>query len=294
VRLLRYRESVTYADTIVPALEGGPEVAEQVIELLRQEWAVIDHLIDGLTETQWKSAVPLPGWTVQDCVAHVTGTELSLMGEPAPSVDLSHLTWVTGPFQEFVEIWVEPRRSWSGDAVAAEFREVIPRRLAMLEAMTDEEMGKVGWSPIGEVPYRQFMRVRVFDCWMHEQDMRRGLAIAGHTTGPVVESALEHNITRALGFVVGKKAGAPDGSSVQFDLSDPDRSYTVIVDGRARLAKPGEELPAATTVLHLPFTTFVALAGGRIDAAVAHAEGATITGDTDLGARVLANLAFTP
>ncbi len=267
---------------------------EETIELLRQEWAVIDELIDGLTETQWKGSVPLPGWTVQDCVAHMSGTELSLMGEPAPTVDLSHLSWITNPFQEFIEIWVEPRRSWTGDAVAAEFRGVIPRRLAMLEAMTDDDMAKVGWSPIGDVPYRQFMRVRIFDCWMHEQDIRRGLGIAGHTTGPVVESALRHNITRALGFIVGKKAGAPNGSSVEFAISEPDRSYTVVVDGRARLAEPGEQLPPATTVLHLPFTTFVALAGGRIDAVGAQAEGATITGDTDLGARVLANLAFTP
>ena len=57
----------------------------------------------------------------------------------------------------------------------AEFDEVVPRRLAQLRAMTEEELATPGWSPIGEVPYREFMGVRLFDSWMHEQDMRRAL-----------------------------------------------------------------------------------------------------------------------
>lgn len=269
-------------------------MSEEVIELLEAEWAQVAELIDGLTEAEWKTPVPLPGWTVQDCVAHMSGTELSLMGEPAEPVDLSHLAWVTSPFQEFVEIWVEPRRSWSGEKIAEEFRATVERRLAALRAMTPEEFDVVGWSPLGEQPYRTFMRVRIFDCWMHEQDMRRGLQRPGHTDSPVVDSALENNILRALGFIVGKKAGAADGESVVFELSDPARTYAVRVEGRARLLGADETVDEPTVTLAMPFITFVALGGGRIDADQARAEGATITGDTDLGTRVLANMAFTP
>ena len=49
-----------------------------------------------------------------------------------------------------------------------------------------------------------------------------------------------------------------------------------------------------TVTLRMPFITFVALGGGRIDADQARAEGAAITGDADLGTRVLTNMAFTP
>ena len=58
-------------------------------------------------------------------------------------------------------------------------------RVATLAAMSEEEMDTVGWSPVGEVPYRQFMRVRLFDCWMHEQDIRRAVGKPGHLEGPV-------------------------------------------------------------------------------------------------------------
>ena len=39
---------------------------------------------------------------------------------------------------------------------------------------------------------------------------------------------------RLLGFIVGKRAGAPDGASVVFVAEgDPTRIYPVVVDGRA-------------------------------------------------------------
>ncbi len=269
-------------------------MTEEVIDLLEAEWASIGALIDGLDEAEWKARVPLPGWTVQDCVSHVIGVERSLLGDPAPQIDLGHLPWITSPFQEIVEVWVEARRALPGAEVAAEFHEVIPRRLEALRAMSDEDFERVGWSPVGEVPYREFMRVRIFDCWMHEQDMRRGLGRPGHTEGPVVASALRHNITKALGFIVGKRAAATQGQSVLFDLTDPARSYAVRVDGRAALVDPASLDGPPTATLAMPFVTFVALAGGRIDAEQARAEGATITGDDDLGGRVLAGMAFTP
>ena len=92
---------------------------------------------------------------------------------------------------------------------------------------------------------------------------------------------------------MGKKAGAPDGSSVVFELdAGPRRSFAVVVDGRAKVV---DDTPADPTVrLTIPFETFVALCGGRrsaADAAPGHME---IEGDEELGRRILAELAFTP
>ena len=41
----------------------------------------------------------------------------------------------------------------------------------------------------------------------------------GHTTGLPVEVTIDE-MAAAMGFAVGKRAGAPDGSSVTFDLTD--------------------------------------------------------------------------
>ena len=147
--------------------------------------------------------------------------------------------------------------------------------------------------PLGEMSYRDFLKVRVFDSWMHEQDIRRALDRPGHLDGPVVAMSLER-FDGALGFVVGKKAGAPDGSTVVFELDGGPRDcIAVAVEGRAKvIAEPPSE---PTVRLTLPFETFVALCGGRQSAddpsAVADV---VIDGDEELGRRVLEAMPFTP
>lgn len=269
-------------------------MTEPVIATLEAEWASIAALAATFTDEEWELPTALPGWSVKDNVSHVIGIERSLLGDPAPEVDTSHIERVAGdPFASMIEGWVEARRGTPGPDVAAELDEVVVRRLDQLRAMTDEDFERVGWSPVGEVPYRRFMVVRVFDCWMHEQDMRRAVGREGNLDGPAAEVALGH-FTNALGFVVGKKAGAPQGSSVVFETTGPvPRTYAVAVDGRAQLVEPAPDDPTVTIVL--PLTTLVALGGGRWDADEARAAGGlTMTGDTDLGERVLANLGFTP
>jgi uncharacterized protein (TIGR03083 family) len=268
-------------------------MSDPIIDVLADEWTALDELSAGLTEQQWKTPTALPGWTVQDCISHVIGIERMLMGDPQPDVATDHLAHVNDPMAISIESWVEERRTRSGREVLAEYREQTARRLEQLRAMTDDEMDELGWSPVGEVPYRVFMRVRVFDCWMHEQDMRRALDLPGHLEGPAVDITLER-IENALGYVVGKKAGAPDGSSVVFELDGaPIKTFTVVVDGRAKVVDEVPDVP--TCRIRVPFESFVALGGGRWDADEAVAAGGIeIEGDQQLARRILESMAFTP
>ena len=92
-------------------------------------------------------------------------------------------------------------------------------------------------------------------------------------------------IVRALGFIVGKKAAAPEGSSVTFELTGPVvRTVHVAVDGRAAVV---DRLPgAATATVALGSRLFTRLACGRVDPAQKLAE-VHFAGDTDLGRRVV-------
>jgi uncharacterized protein (TIGR03083 family) len=270
-------------------------VSDAVVELLEQEWSAIADLVDTLSDEEWELPTALPGWSVRDNVTHIIGTESMLLGEPSPAVAVDHLPHVRDPFAAAGETWIEARRQRTRSEVRSEFLEVTGRRLASLQAMTDDELAAVGWSPIGEVPYRAFMMVRVFDCWMHEQDIRRAVGRPGHLHGPVVDAALQR-FEGAIGFVVGKKAGAPDGSSVVFDVRGAtERTYPIVVDGRASLLA-AEDAPADPTVtISLPFETFVALGGGRWDREQAVAAGGLeVGGDEDLAQAVLDHFAFTP
>jgi len=268
-------------------------VTEPIIDALATVWSSIDELADGFTEAEWKTPSDLPGWTVQDNLSHILGTERMLLGDPPPTADISGLAHVKTPFGEMMEVPVQARRHLPGAEVLAEYRHVIERRLAQLRAMSPDEFEKIGWSPVGDVPYRQFMYVRCFDSWMHEQDMRRAVERPGHLEGPVVDVALTR-FDAALPVIVGKRAAAPEGATVVFSITGPtslERAY--VIEGRARAL---DDAPADPTVrLHLPFETFVALGGGRWDRARAVAEGGVIVeGDEGLANAVLDHLGFTP
>ena len=71
----------------------------------------------------------------------------------------------------------------------------------------------MGWSPVGEVPYREFMETRVLDTWAHEQDIRRALGRPGGRNG-VGETVTLDRCEQTMPFVVGKRVAPPDGTSV--------------------------------------------------------------------------------
>jgi uncharacterized protein (TIGR03083 family) len=137
------------------------------------------------------------------------------------------------------------------------------------------------------------MRVRVFDCWMHENDIRdavgRGTA-DDDLPGPDARLALDE-MSSSMGFVVAKKGGAPDGSRVELNLTGPlARTIRVAIDGRAAVvADFGDQQP--TAAITVDGRQFVRLAGGR--PMTGHAPQAIeYGGDEAVGTRIVENLAY--
>ncbi|MGH3381476.1 MAG: maleylpyruvate isomerase family mycothiol-dependent enzyme [Actinoallomurus sp.] len=260
-----------------------------VIAVLAEEWTILDGLLGGLTPGQWAQPTCLPGWRVTDVVAHLIGTEEVLAGESAPEigVDVNTLPHVRNAIAVFNEHWVQALRDEAPAAMLERFRHVTARRLKMLEQMPQSDFDAQSWTPAGYDTYARFMQIRNYDCWMHEQDIRAALGLPGNEDGPTAVAALEE-VTRALGYIVGKLGGAPDGSIVRFDLTGPlHRWLTVVVEGRARVV---DEAPAApTATLGLSSAGFMRLTGGR----TTDRAGVELGGDRELAERVLANLAFT-
>ncbi|QBS43179.1 maleylpyruvate isomerase family mycothiol-dependent enzyme [Nocardia sp. CS682] len=264
---------------------------------LSEQWDAIAALVTDLDETQWRTPTSLPGWSVFDVVAHVVGTESWLLGERPPPHDpttvktdvrtLPHIRNETGVLNE---IWIDRLRPLSGPRLLAQFREVVDRRRKALAAMGEQEWQAQTQSPIGQVSYGRFMRVRLFDCWMHELDIADALGVRVDEGGRRGELAF----TEFLGSVprvVVKKGGAPDGSRITFTLTGPlARTLHIQVAGRAGYVDAFDE--PATVEIALPSEVFVRLGGGRTSADE-HLDAITITGDEELGQRLVHNLAFT-
>ena len=265
---------------------------QATVELLRSEYRALGELCAPLTEQQWDTPTCLPGWTVRDALSHVIGAEAMLLGEPVPAVDISQLTHMANPIAEANEIWVEALRGTPGAAMISRLDDVTGRRLALLDAMTQEEFDAPSWTPAGrDETYGRFMRIRHYDCYLHEQDIRIALGLAPRESVDDLASALDE-VATGLGYIVGRRAGMPDGSRVRIDLTGPvERTYLVQVDGRAAVVDALDSDP--TVGIELSAMRYLRLTGGRHDQGVDPESGVTFTGDRDLGARLVASMAFT-
>lgn len=263
---------------------------EPVVDLLAEVWSSTEALCADLPETAWDRPTECPGWSVQDVVVHVVGGELELLGEDPPALPGEAPGYVRNDQGERNEGWVLSRRPWSGAEVLEELRDVAARRLAQLRSLPPEEWEREVRSPIGAMRYRDFMEMRVFDAWVHEQDVRVAAGRPRTLRGPAAELSIGR-LFAAMPYVVGKQAGAPEGATVVLDVAGaPAGPVAIGVEGGR--ARPLPAVPAEPTVrLRLELDDFWRLACGRRDPDEALAAGAVVVeGDTDLGERVVRRL----
>jgi len=254
-------------------------------------WDALDRLLMGLTDRQWSQPVPLPGWSVHDVVAHIVGVESTLLGIPTPESDLdvSALSHVRNDIGADNERWVRQLRGEPGEQLLGRFRSVTSQRRVVLTRLSDDDWSAPTATPVGQDSYGRFMRVRVFDCWMHEIDIRDGLglpAAAADLVGPASRHALDE-MAAAMGFVVGKLGGAPQGSRVAIELTGPlARTIRVAVDGRARVVDDFDR-QSPTATIRMDGLAFTRVAGGRAAPGTIDLEG-----DRDVAARIVENLNY--
>ena len=266
-----------------------------VLEGLFASWDAIAALLADAGEEQWRTPTALPGWDVHDVVAHIVGTESMLSGipTPEPDVDLAELEHVRNPIGAMNEPWVRSLRGESGAQLLRRFRDVTGARRAALSAMSTQDWNAPTLTPAGPDSYGRFMRIRVFDCWMHEQDIRDALGrlpADSDLAGADCRMSLDE-MAASMPFVVGKKGQAPDGSRVLIALTGPlAREIRVVVDGRAALVDDfgGAEPTVAITLDGLQFTR---RAGGR-PLMADRPEAVEYQGDAAAGARIVENLAY--
>jgi uncharacterized protein (TIGR03083 family) len=234
-----------------------------------------------LTDDQWTRPTWLAGWNVADNVAHIAALERQFLGtEDLSGHVLDTFAHVTNPLQEHMERGVDVRRSWTRADVIADLATALDARLTVLRdpSLTVESMlpGLMG----GEAPAGRAMPIRVFDCWAHEQDIRAAVGRPGNLDSPAAVVSYAQ-IVRAVPAVA-KKAGLDDTEAVSVVVSGPVQ-VSFVVGGSS------ETLPTATiTTDSLGVFRLAAGRGDWRDVMV------SVTGDSELALRVLANMAITP
>lgn len=266
---------------------------QYLVDAWEQSVRSLNDVCAGLTEGQWNRATECPGWSIRDVVSHVIGVELELLGDPRPihnlPSDLAHVR-PGDEFSRYCEIPVDVRRCHTAAEMTGELQYVILRRLRMLRdsdsAPETEVRGTMGRS----MPYRHLLRLRAFDVWAHEQDVRRAIGRPGNLDSPAARISRDYLLAH-LPRVVAEGARIGAGHAAVFDVHGPLEFMRTVVVGPQGRATIGEQVALAPLVtLSADWETFARLMCGRVRPGAADLK---IEGDRRAADLVLARIAVT-
>jgi uncharacterized protein (TIGR03083 family) len=269
-------------------------MADPLARLVEIWWQAIDDfttLLETVPAAQWSTPTDLMGWDVHAIAAHTAHLEALLAGATHDEVDIGEPAHVTGPFGQFTEQGVVARRDRTADELITEIRRsATARRTALLAEPPDDGsvpapgvFGLIGWNT------ERLLRNRPLDVWMHEQDVRRAVGRPGNLDSPAAVHTADY-LAESLGYVLVKRAGAAPGTTAVLEI-DGHAPYGVTVNADGR-GEPKTEISGDPTVrLAMGRETFILLAGGRRPVPAGAVE---MSGDTELGDRLVTGLAVTP
>lgn len=249
----------------------------------------ISELVSTLTEGEWNRATDCPGWSVRDVVSHVIGVECEMLGDPRPIHTLPRdLYHVTDETSRRAEIQVDVRRHHTGPEMTSELEYTLIRRSRQLRNEKRDPSTRVPGLFVPEITLEEQLRMRAFDVWVHEQDIRRALGEPGNLDSPGSQVVSELLVER-LPRVVAERAAAPRNSAVVIDVSGPvEFMRTVRVDHDGRGTVDGSPSLGPAVTLTLDWETYFRLACGRTRPR-AVGEQVKIEGDEELAQAILEN-----
>jgi uncharacterized protein (TIGR03083 family) len=273
--------------TVHPSLQTYADAWTHSIESIAE-------LVKPLAEGEWNRRTPCPAWSVRDIVSHVIGMESEQLGDPRPIHTLPRdLYHVQNDFARYMEMQVDVRRHHTAPEMTSELEYTIIRRARQLrnESRAPETMVR---APLGaEQTLELALRMRAFDVWVHEQDLRATLGRPGNLDSPGA-TIVRDTLLEALPKVVAKDAGAPANSAIVLDVHGPlEFLRTVRVDAEGRGSVDGSPSLGPLVTLAMDWETYFLLACGRVRAG-AVAERIKVEGDEELATAILQNFAVTP
>ncbi len=257
-------------------------------------WQAINDftdLLEDLPAEAWSLPTDLAGWDVKAVASHIAHLEGILAGQPEETADVGEPPHVTGLMGLYTEVGVVNRRDASTDSIINEIRSAATARHTALLADPPTD-GAVKPEPIfGGVPWdwRTLLRNRPLDVWMHEQDVRRAVGRPGGMDSAAARHTADY-LAESLGYLLAKRGGAPAGTTAVLEL-EGSAPYAYAVNDAGRGERLAEEPADPTVRLRMSREAFIRLAGGRCDPEPGTV---TVSGDEELGGRLLDAMATTP
>ena len=214
------------------AIDGTPDDVATAFVRQRRRMA---EVLSSFTGEQWRTPSRCDGWTAQDVIAHLVGTngfwrvsmEAGLAGEPTrylgtgfdpkatPAAMVDSMQALT-PAQTFEQFCA------SNDALCT---------LA-------EKVDVAGWAmiaetPPGHLPMRLLAHHALWDAWVHERDILLPLGIDPVLEDDEILASLRYAV--ALGPSFALASDPTQTGSLVLEVTDPDATIVVEVDGTVRV-----------------------------------------------------------
>ena len=179
---------------------------QSLIDTTEACFAEISQLCADLSDEEWAVQSLCPAWTARQAIGHAVGVEDVISGWEISTDDMP-------PFQK-----MQALTDASGGMSSAEFEarvaEIFDARRSDLAGLSDEDIERPSWTPVGVQSYGGFLAIRIFDMWVHVRDCTIPLGRATDDSGPAAEIAFDQ-VERSIGYIMGKRVGLPDGMSLQ-------------------------------------------------------------------------------
>lgn len=229
-----------------PVIEMDGPIDDQRTTVVRQRRR-LETLLSAFGDEQWQTPSRCDGWTAQDVVAHLTGTnhfwrlaiEAGLAGTPSRML-VGFDPKATPAAMVAAAQGMSPTETF--DKFAASNRSLCDA----FDALDAEEWSTMAETPLGHVPIRVLALHALWDAWVHERDILLPQGVQPVQEVDELEACLRY--AAALGPALGLAAGATRRGALVVEATDPSMRVVVEVDGVARVH--GGDPPDGALTLH--------------------------------------------
>lgn len=209
---------------------------------------------------------------------------------PSHEPDWDRLPHVVNEAGRFTEVGVDTARGSARAEVLASVQAAARARRAQLDALPDDAQVP---NPFGRMgPLERVLRMRIFDLWVHEQDIREALDLPGGLNSRAAVVTYQQ-IAKGL-LAVWSDCGALTGSVLHVEVIGPGVRGEVWIrrapDGRSA---PVAAQPEPTLAVTISWPDLVDAACGRAPGDRIRAR-AHVVGDPDLARRLFDEIVMTP
>lgn len=164
----------------------GVYAKRDAIDAVRDQRARTLSLLDTLDDASWERGV-VPGWRVREVAAHLISTDEAALTGRVFALGVRRVS------PDAIEAWNETQVGrWASRPVPALLRalDLWGRRLARALAVAPERLVLPG--PFGRVPAPWLGMLRVYDEWIHLEDVRRALGAPSDGARASVAPVIRH------------------------------------------------------------------------------------------------------